>query len=349
MPPFCGNLSLQQVLNQINLKLTALGAAGVDLSLITTNLDGLSLQMSNYNLERQMQLSAAEVVLLAAIEAIPSTDMSEVMAALTDIQANTPTDLSVLQATVNTIKTNTSGLAAQIAALQTKVDALSTTPTPTTPTAVLELKFNTNTYTDLAGTVAATTNDYVRSWRSTVGGHLFTQATDAARPQRQSDGLYFDGGDGLAMNMVDAFNWGTGDFTFSFWAMPTSSTSPVMIISQNPGSFGALVFRSDSAILIANSAGAWVTIGGINFGTIPTTWTHYAMVRDAGTFRGYKNGVQIGTVVSSAAMLFSTAYPFMIGQYWSTIFYTGKYNDIRLYTSCLYPNGTTFTPPTRST
>lgn len=83
------------------------------------------------------------------------------------------------------------------------------------PSLKLELKFNQNVYTDLAATAAAGLNDYIRAWRSTVNNHLFTQAADAARPQRATDGLYFDGGDWVTGADSTDFNLGVGGTPFT--------------------------------------------------------------------------------------------------------------------------------------
>lgn len=212
------------------------------------------------------------------------------------------------------------------------------------PNLKLELKFNYQVYTDLAATVAANTNDYVRAWRSSVGNHLFTQSTDAARPQRQSDGLYFDGGDWLSMLMHADFNWGSGNFTVEGWKFQATPSYWFSLTAES-AAYAALRIDGNAAYLSSNGS-SW-GVNGLTIGANINEWSHIAIVGDNGTIRTYRGGIQQGSTVYAAAMYFNTSKPFHLGG-GHTWWFTGKMTDIRLYTACIYPNGTTFTPPTRS-
>ena len=219
------------------------------------------------------------------------------------------------------------------------------------PNLKLELKFNYQTYTDLAATVAAGTNDYVRSWRSSVGGHLLTQSTDAARPQRVSDGLCFDGGDLLSILTPASFNWGSGNFTVEWWSSSATplSGSPVNISVGGPANYWAGFCTSNAYVILANAGGsAWNSAASFS-GVSANTWTHFAVVRDSGVLRTYKDGSQLGTANNTQAMYYNASFPIYLGcRYPGALQFTGKMTDIRLYTACIYPSGTSFTPPTRS-
>jgi len=304
-----------------------------------------------------------------------TVDLTAVMAALTDIQANTPTDLTALQSTADTINANTSGLSAQITPIGANLTALQTTVNGHTtqltnlqtsinaitstsdlaaqianltskvtqiydnlyPPPVLELKFNQNTFTDLLGTVPAGANDYVRSWRSTVGGHLFTQAMDAARPQRQSDGLYFDGGDG--MDLVFALKT-LSPWCYEEWRYDGNITGNSALFCTTP--LNLYLFWIASSIYIGQV--------GINIIVQPTmrplqTWYHVAASFDGTTYRIFVNGMLVANTTNLLPSITSTnihiSYLPVHGY-----FHLGKKTDIRLYDIAKYTAN--FTPPTRS-
>jgi len=210
------------------------------------------------------------------------------------------------------------------------------------PNLKLELKFNSQVFTDVAGTVAAGTNDYVRAWRSTVGGHLLTQATDAARPQRQSDGLYFDGGDTVAMTVPA--NWLTGDFTLRLWA----NVPPMLALSQvNGGSYAAIILFGTNGLYTSNNGTSWA-ISGISIGGASAVWAHYAIAGNGANIRTYKDGVQVASQAYTAGLYYNSTNQIVLGKFYGGSTMTGKMTDIQLYSECLYPNGTSFTPPARS-
>jgi len=207
------------------------------------------------------------------------------------------------------------------------------------PNLKLELKFNTNTFTDLLGNDPAGANDYVRSWRSTVGGHLLTQAMDAARPQRVSDGIYFDGEDYMQVSGW-SFN-PSSSWTIEAFLNFSGTGNNNNIISSPQNDFN--IQYNGSAIAIGY---AGVNLIGIASSVTANAWFHLAVVNDNGTTRVYKSGVQLatgGNFPNNTITTFNLAY--RPSQAWYLL---GKMTDVRLYTSCIYPNGTTFTPPTRS-
>jgi len=209
------------------------------------------------------------------------------------------------------------------------------------PNLKFELKFNYQTYTDLAGTVAATTNDYVRAWKSSVGEHLFTQSTDAARPQRVSDGLLFDGGDYVTLTAALFAN--NAAFTVEFWVYDAAISGYVCYFNMLP---------SDRLNIVGNTTNLFVGDGAANQISVAVTrplntWYHLALAYDGATYRLYRNGAQIAT--STATMNAATMSSLQIGARTAQSQFTnGRMTDIRVYTACIYPSGTAFTPPTRS-
>jgi len=78
-------------------------------------------------------------------------------------------------------------------------------------------------------------------------------------------------------------------------------------------------------------------------------WHHVAGVRDGNTLRVYQNGVQVGTASYSDSILNNTTDALFIGdvQVVNNNNMNGFISNVRLINgTCIYPNGTTFTPPT---
>jgi hypothetical protein len=86
-------------------------------------------------------------------------------------------------------------------------------------------------------------------------------------------------------------------------------------------------------------------------GAIPlNAWTHVALVRDGGNIRIYINGVQDGVnATAGSSSVVDQPYQFSIGRggEYNGSYFVGNISDYRFINgTCLYPNGTTFTPPT---
>lgn len=216
------------------------------------------------------------------------------------------------------------------------------------PNLKLELKFNQTAYTDTGGTTLCVYpgTPSAASWRSNVNGinSLFAQATSGNRPTVQSDGMYFDGGDNL--DMVVSGNWLTGDFTLECWA----NSPPMMAISQaSAAGVAALVLFGANGLYTSTNGSSWA-ISGMSIGGASSAWAHYAIVGNSATIRSYKDGVQVTSQsYTSGSLYYNASNNHVIGKYFGGSYMTGKMTDIRLYSTCLYPSGTTFTPPTRTT
>jgi hypothetical protein len=211
------------------------------------------------------------------------------------------------------------------------------------PNLKLELKFNYQTYTDLAASVSATTNDYVRAWKSTVGGHLLTQSTDAARPMRQSDALYFDGGDAVfgSFSLIINQSW-----CIEFWYMeasPVGIRTFFHLYGTTTGLFMTLVDNTN--LLIADASGGNQSIS-TTFSNTANTWCHLALSFDGTTYRLFKNGSLL-TSSTSPTLTATTITSIVIsgnssGNYKPAI----KMTDFRIYNIAKYTAN--FTSPTRS-
>lgn len=151
-----------------------------------------------------------------------------------------------------------------------------------------------------------------------------------------------------------AFNFGTNNFTISFWEYVVSGYpfwKGRLRINNHPSGFpAALLFghthNNGNLLLYMASEGAtsWDMQNGVSLGAASyNQWVHWAITRQGNTFRVFKNGTQVLTF-SSTLPLRSSGYSF-IGIYeWS---YNGQYYLDELYINngtCLY--SANFTPPT---
>jgi len=165
---------------------------------------------------------------------------------------------------------------------------------------------------------------------------------------------YFDGtGDCLSFADNAAFDVGSGDFTIEYWGYVT----------------GTGEYRSYGQIDSVPDLGTLSTFGGINssnkaiggfrsgstdYACVSSAdfprnqWVHHAVVRDGATLRQYINGVQDGTAAVSTLSAINSAASFSIGRIgdYSFFHWLGYISNFRFVKgTCLYPSGTSFTPP----
>jgi len=163
---------------------------------------------------------------------------------------------------------------------------------------------------------------------------------------------YFDGtGDYLTVPANAAFNLAANDFTIECWVNTTSIGVSQIFAGQASAAFGDVSFN----FRITNTGAVTCSLGAA---TLPitfvgpivvNTWYHIAFVRNGNTVRLYINGVQSGTNDATGYSQPSSAQIFGVGScgaYVSALL-TGYISNFRLVNgTCLYPSGTTFTPPT---
>lgn len=139
------------------------------------------------------------------------------------------------------------------------------------------------------------------------------------------------------------FDYGTADFTIEWWHYFTSLTD-YQVTYDRGGTAGLL-------ILTDTGNGRFITyVGGAAVMTEPSgattsTWQHHALVKDSGTLRKYRGGVQTVSVSNSTSI--SSSAQAAWGAYANgTNATSGFLDDMRITKGvCRYPGGTTFTPP----
>ena len=172
---------------------------------------------------------------------------------------------------------------------------------------------------------------------------------------------YFDGtGDYLSIADNAAFTMGTGDFTVEAWVYCTATdfaSSRYIIAQRNASADTSISFAMNFVgggarkvrLLCFDSGGASYEAACATDVLNLNEWTHIAGVRNGATLRIYVNGVQQGTANISTASLVDSDGGVAIGRLGDANFYywLGYISNVRVTKGgCLYPSGTTFTPPT---
>lgn len=173
---------------------------------------------------------------------------------------------------------------------------------------------------------------------------------------------YFDGtGDSVTTAGNSTLDLGTGDFTIEcftisngyegsqygrglFALYPSGNYVNRMIVRHSSvGQILAIYGYNGSSTYFGSSG----TGGTINL--VRGAWYHVAFVRQSGVFRLYINGVQDIVVSDQTSISLANSNCFDIGrvQEGSTPEWNGIISNFRVIKgTCLYPSGTTFTPPT---
>lgn len=200
-----------------------------------------------------------------------------------------------------------------------------------------------------------------------VKGKAWTASGNAQIDTAQSKfggaaGLFDSNGDYVTTPSHADFSLGAGDFTIELW-LRIAGTKPenmgIVVRDSIGGTRGWLFFTqaSTDAVPSAVSFTAWV--GGTSYLVADSAaitagaWDHFSAVRDGGTLRLYKNGVQVSSVAITGT-IGEPAEPCVIGNLWgvgiqvaAATSLNGWVDDLRITKGvCRYPSGTTFTPPT---
>ena len=167
---------------------------------------------------------------------------------------------------------------------------------------------------------------------------------------------YFDGsGDYLSVVDNAAFTLGSGDWTIEAWVFTGTSATQKVVAGQidSGGNVSSLSFQLDMSstdyprIIIASGTTTYIATSS---STLPKNqWVHLAGVRDGNTMRIYVNGVQTGTQSVTGVTVNDSSSNVGIGRHgeYAGLDWNGYISNFRLVKgTCVYPSGTTFTPPT---
>lgn len=137
---------------------------------------------------------------------------------------------------------------------------------------------------------------------------------------------YFDGnGDYLSIANSTYYDFGTGNFTISFWVNLSSTVNDQGIFTLQGGTTNYDVL----SIRTAPSDTIWFRSSGTNFGTYSVsanTWYHIAIIRSGNTLYSYVNGVSLGSK-NVTGLSYSNAGDSWIGQYYDSGYSINGYID----------------------
>jgi hypothetical protein len=169
-------------------------------------------------------------------------------------------------------------------------------------------------------------------------------------------GNYFSGSSQyLSVADSTAFTMGTGDFTVEYWIYWPGSGNNFRVYGQvdSGGSSASISIRggTDASNKVINGAFSGTTdyLCTSTASLVANTWNHIAFVRDGTTLRQYINGGQDGTASISTASVNDSSNQFAIGRAgeFNGNYFGGYISNFRLVKGrCVYPSGTSFTPPT---
>ena len=173
--------------------------------------------------------------------------------------------------------------------------------------------------------------------------------------------LFFDGSGRLSVPNIADVRVGSDDFTIEAWIRAENPGAWTTVIGMWDSSATRRTYalqrkQADSKLYFYVSADGGSTIsatatqyaygGDVTLGE----WHHVAGVRDGNTIRAYLNGVEVGNASFTASILNNTTDALFIGDTEVTAggeAFNGYMSNVRLIKgTCLYPSGTTFTPPT---
>ena len=173
--------------------------------------------------------------------------------------------------------------------------------------------------------------------------------------------LFFDGSGRLSVPNSADVRLGSNDFTIEAWIRAENPGDWTTVIGMWDSSATRRTYalqrkKSDSKLYFYVSADGGSTIsatatqyaygGNVTLGD----WHHVAGVRDGNTIRAYLNGVEVGNASFTASILNNTTDALFIGDTEVTAggeSFNGDMSNVRMIKgTCLYPSGTTFTPPT---
>lgn len=140
-------------------------------------------------------------------------------------------------------------------------------------------------------------------------------------------------------------NFGTSDFTISFWVNPLvqpSSAFPILF-TDTANTLRIFLAHSNGTIRVMTDAGSNTLISTSKKYTA-NVWTHYALVRSSGVFTLYENGVSIGTNATETTRNINFA-DVLIGNGTSPDrSYLGYMDDLVIFRGAVWTSN--FTPPT---
>ena len=182
----------------------------------------------------------------------------------------------------------------------------------------------------------------------TVAGSVTTVPNNPFSKQTNAAGYWsgsFNGSAYITTPYNSAFQV-SGDMTIEFWVnFSATFTNAGLFMFDGFSGYGVTI---DTSRWVVSWLGVNIIIGttGASIPS-PSVWTHVALVRNSGTVRLYINGVQLSSAAGAAVTVVTGTFDIGRGNDGTAFNTTGYISNFRYVSgTCLYPSGTTFTPPT---
>jgi hypothetical protein len=310
-----------------------LGTVATDLTNISTNVKLTTIGNGLYIAEGT-NATMGVATLVAGSKVVSTTKVTANSRIFTSIQSlgtvTVPKGIGVTARTAGTSFTLTSADATDTSVLAWMI----VEPASVYPSALLH--FN--------GSDAATTftDESGKAWTAAGNAQI-----DTAQSQFGGASGLFDGtGDYISAPNSTDFNFGTGDFTIEWFQRWNSLSGYQTLYDYGYVTAGALTIQSGNGTggYITYIGGSAIITEGSNAST--ATWYHYALVKDSGTLRMYRAGVQTASAANATSITNSAALGIGAKISDGTVAINGWLDELRITKGvCRYPSGTTFTPP----
>jgi hypothetical protein len=164
-------------------------------------------------------------------------------------------------------------------------------------------------------------------------------------------GNSFSGGEYLTIPDSASFTFGANDFTIECWVYSSFAANYGIMSNCDSGtstSSMTFYFAAFGTQVMAMAAYGSTLIQAAAPALTPNAWNHVAFVRDGTVTRAYTNGVQGATTGAIGTNALNDSVNVMtIGRFgnYASMYFNGYISNLRIVKgTCVYPNGTTFTP-----
>lgn len=147
-------------------------------------------------------------------------------------------------------------------------------------------------------------------------------------------GLRFDGVDDWVTVADRATLDLTSSYTYSAWVKPETSTPwQTLLMKERGQTFSYALYGTSDNVQPSSWSGEDRVLGPDALAL--NTWTHVAVTQGGGTMRMYVNGVQVGSHAAAAAVPSDGVLRLGGNGIWSTEWFKGVMDDVRIYDQTL--------------
>lgn len=176
----------------------------------------------------------------------------------------------------------------------------------------------------------------------------------AAQSKFGGSSLYFNGSSAYLTASSNGFNFGEGNFTFDWWEYCTGNSATRFALSISGGCGGICAGGSldTNRLYLSSSGTTWDLINGqAALSKTANTWVHWAVVRDGGSLKTYRNGTLFwsgtisGSIYWNGTGLVVGSFLYDASHYFGGYFDEFRVSDIARWTEDFTPPSSPYTEP----